>query len=205
MRIYEITSNNSRINNLKAQAKEVVDNCQPFLSKLLQPTTSELWRGVNAVLPDFEVYYNKSNRQPRNTDVIIHNLADKWLEANCGNKYRSNAVFVTGRKRDARDYGNIYRFYPKGHFTFCWSPLVNDMTTDLLPSHYFEEELANADSTLNEKVEQQMAAAKYQTTNLNAAIASNHEIMSHCEQYYLVTDIVSYHINQLLLEKYNEN
>lgn len=178
MRIHEILTENgdTLIDHLRA-------NCGPYLTQ----TNGVLYRGINVadlrqpVVPQMYLGQTWANRNPADTRVTDHRIADAWFKKKFGIAFRSNHIaFCTGKIQTASAYGDVCIFVPIGNFSICWSRTIHDMA-DVMPSSIVPDYLRAG------MIEQALEMGDYQTSNLSAAIAAKHEIMLQCEQYYMLT------------------
>lgn len=190
-------------------ANIISKNCKPFL-KQINEGTPPLYRGQSAGLNQVEDRLFRSstieNRKPKDTLINDHNIIDQWLFDHFGIKFRSNHImFATGQKRVVNHYGKPYKVIPIGNFQFCWSLSIAD-SLDLVPKAYeihyeMEEKYGIEDATeiseeqykqyraeINkEMIEKRLARGNYSTSNLDAAIKSENEVMIHCKEYFLLS------------------
>lgn len=179
MRIKEILTESYDADTIAEMLRK---NCAPFLSQ----TSGVLFRGARAsdlVATEVNgVFVGKTwpDRKPADTFSIDHDTANNWFQHEFGIRYRSDHVaFCTGNTRTAAAYGEACIFVPINTFTFCWSHKIRDLN-DVMPSRLVP------DGRRGEMVEDALWSGEYQTTNLDAAIASRCEIMLRCLEYYLL-------------------
>jgi hypothetical protein len=133
MRIYELLLEN------KATSK-VIDlirkNCQPFLQSNKQSLLNEtyLYTGTNRWTSRVFKSIVPSNRKPKDSPRVIHNLFDNYFRQQFGIAYRSNALFTTLKSSVAENYGNVYVVFPIGNYTILTSPMIDDLTTKFVYS-----------------------------------------------------------------------
>jgi hypothetical protein len=152
-----------------------------------------LFRGI----PKFDFQDNEvirkisvnQSRNPRDTALSLHTLADNWFEKHTGIRFRSQSIFVTGDYGLAHTYtgtsGRVAIVLPIGHYDYCWSGNYYDMTNEIdkyrIPIHIDDD---------SEMMNIIMADGDYYfNSKLKEAIASHHEIMVHCQSAYLVERI----------------
>jgi hypothetical protein len=182
-------------------AKKILKDCIPFLTEInYQAHSYSIFRGMYGLEKIFFAGKNPIYRQPRDTEYVLHKIVDKWFLSKTGVQYRSNALFGTGDEMEALSYGNVYRIFPIGEFSFVWSPNVKDLTYDVLeyinpyeylPDTSYDEEKKNKELVrlhlnpeLINHVHSIMTDAGYQRTNLKQAIESGCEISLHCKAGY---------------------
>jgi hypothetical protein len=130
MKIYEILHENKSTDRVIDFIRK---NCQPFLaankSSLLDETY--LLSGTNRWNSRVFKSPVPTNRMPRDTSLLIHNLFDNYFKQHFGIPYRSNALFTTTQSSVAEQYGNVYAVFPIGNFSILTSPMVEDLTSQL--------------------------------------------------------------------------
>ena len=162
--------------------------CQPFLQQWGQ---QPLIRGVKRGATNFikkEVHLE--DRVPKDTPRRLHTQFNKAFVNEFGLPFR-NAMFASGDHAIAKDYGLPYTVFPIGDFKFIWSKEVDDLYgqwqrvephrqhDDPESDEYWEWRLSRAEKRFTEQ-----SVKKYQTTELNKAISSRHEIMLWVDSYY---------------------
>ena len=202
MKIFEVIDLNKDgdedIKAFKKAAKLIAKNCQPFLAAVKgKPNKHILFRGIRGVeFGDKIMRKGKCpvGRKPRDTPKIIHKFADEWFLEKTGIRYRSNAVFCTGYEGNASTYGPVYVMLPIGPMSFCYSPLIEDLTNDL--------DMASSDEETRKDTRKTLKDGKYeQNTNLVSAIKSGHEIMIHCSGYYVISQDNFFEVLKYLVGK----
>lgn len=170
---------------------------------------SPMYRGVGRFKwdqqPGFEEFIKRQqvdyNRQPRDTAPILHKVADNWFENKTGIPFRSQSVFCTGLDVTAQRYagagGETVIVCPIGKFDYCWSPFINDMTDAIdryvVPGGTEDGEDDGDSWTEQDVVEACLQEGKYYlNSKLLQGIKSNHEIMIHCPEVYIVNLKISY-------------
>jgi hypothetical protein len=139
----------------------------------------------------------QTERQPLDTPETVHKVMDEIFYKKFKVKARSQSIFCTGSEGIASAYGNPFLIFPIGKFTFLWSPQTKDMYDRIRrmgdevnvrldrgarPS---EEDLEKAINFMEQ------VANGYIKRDLQKAIASGHEIMVQCREYFAV-DMGSY-------------
>lgn len=142
--------------------------------------TLEFYRGMSNQYPiDRPVLVEtRKNRVPRDTIPEVHIAADDWFNKRFGVRYRSQSVFLTSRCAVARGYGatpeHAFRVLPLGQYSFCWSPVADDM----LKLMY--------DGVQAKDCPARLEAARYSENDLLEAHDSGHEVMLFCERYVAI-------------------
>jgi len=178
----------------KKAAVEIIQNCKPFLGEIDNDIKRyKLYRGVEhkpsapAVIRSARL----TTREPRDTTNNIHDVFNEIFVERFGAPFR-NAIFVTGSRMAALEYGELVTIYPIGEFKYLWSPEFRDLTRALEIYH-------DPDFDLIDQVRNIINKGNYKTTDLKQAIKSGNEIMLWCEKYYVVSSKrVLTQINQIL-------
>jgi len=152
-------------------------DCQPFIQA---HPSSLMYRGMKnksgAGYGEDEFFKQRvrQDRQPMSIRDRLHPLIDNWFEQEFGFKARSQTVFVSGDFMMAQNYGKVYAVFPIGDFKFVWSRDIHDLFGNI------------SAMTSESEIADKMKALNYRDTNFKAAVASDHEIMIHCKEYYAV-------------------
>lgn len=117
---------------------DLYDNAFPFIKEFLQnfhvtPNSDMFWSG-RASNKIVQVKRVRKNREPKDTEYNIHHTIDGMFDRYHGVKYRSNAIFVTGKYSDADSYGDdVYSIFPIGaNYKYVFHPKIRDLFSDLL-------------------------------------------------------------------------
>lgn len=172
----------------KASREQIIsyvkEYCQPFLTQATR--LHSLFRGIT-IGSDSEPYYilsPRSDRTPKDTPMEVHKIADEWFLENFGHRFRSHAVFGAADLLAANEYGEPYYLFPIGEFSFCWSPVYNDMYVQLEKKlHLIDGEDSE---NVNKIVIKFLENGHYQNTDLADACRVGHEIMINCDKYIIV-------------------
>lgn len=91
-----------------------------------------VFRGFQGKLSkDIEIHTVRKDRKPVGTPLSIHNTANDFFTKEFGVPVRSQALFASGCRMQADEYGTPYCIIPKGKFSFYWSPKVYDFTVTM--------------------------------------------------------------------------
>lgn len=182
-----------------AHASDYAAECATWLktncSAWIKQSKGELvYRGVQGTTPGvFVVKAVRKDRRPLHSDVTLHNLFNKAIDAAGLSANRTNSVFVTGNMNTARLYGEVHVAFPVGDFDFTWAPQYED----LFSARYAIS--GNADVSVSRVYgryadsESQAAFVKEVTDalegnddSLEDAVMSGHEIMVRCDEVALL-------------------
>jgi len=179
---------------------DIIDKkCQPFIKEMRKdiPCNRLLYSGRDGK-PDFFIGDVRQNRQPRNTNKEIHEIADKVFSQIFGIKARTSTIFTTSEYREADYYGTSYIIVPIGDFKIVWSPKVRDFTMAIDDKSVWEPQgfketmiLMVHDKKSPEYIEMRLKRwikDNYKIGDLDKALSSSNEIMLHCNQYVALKD-----------------
>lgn len=186
MKIFELSDAAEKVIQQKVKATKAViqADCVPFLTAINYNTGFSMYRGVKGLSKDAPFIKAKCpvNRTPKDMDEDHHKWIDSWFFKKYGIRYRSNAIFCSGRRETAVTYGELYSVFPIGNFDFCWSPNVRDLYLEIDESEqYFDSKkevyglLPDLDYHNNTSI-----------SDFCTGIKSGNEMMIHCNEYYLV-------------------
>lgn len=169
--------------------------CAPFLAEL-GSRENVLWRGFNRrfALADDHIVPVTKDRKPLDTHRELHFAMDDWFFDTFGFRARSNAVFATGSKSMSTIYGKPHAIYPIGKYEYVWSPVVADPAMIEAEAGKLLKRIANdaghpftPEEMQDHRIEiviDILSRGRYSDTDLQAALASENEIMVHCDKYY---------------------
>lgn len=115
------------------------DKIKEILKNKCGPILKDLYRNRNNIgqlpLIGKRVYPNKSimikktrkNRRPKDTPAVEHWFIDNYFFEKYGHRFRSNAIFSTGRYSDAKSYGNVFILLPIGKYEVLWHRHIPDL------------------------------------------------------------------------------
>lgn len=135
----------------------------------------------------------RTDRRPKDTNKVLHNLVDDLLEKKFGWRPRSEGIFTSSHRGMVAGYGNTFSVWPIGDYKFVWSDEARDMFNSLramlkLSSSDMDNSntvlKALKDSGNQNKIKKLVDS--FQDTNLAAAWKSGNEVVFSCKQYYLV-------------------
>lgn len=189
---------NSDLVRAMAFMETVKSDCAPYLKEINYALSDHmLYRGV---VDTTRKYIAKTvrleDRKPKDIELELHNRINEYFNEKFGAPFR-NSIHVTSHEPQAYEYasggdesGSVYIIFPVGNFDFLWSPKISDML-DAAMGHdlqrYGNYGNTERDVTKLKKYWERFkneALATYQTTDLIAAINSEHEVMIRCKEYY---------------------
>lgn len=136
------------------------------------------------------------DRKPLDSSYWVHDSVNKYFEEEFGIPFR-NGSFVTNHENNAKPYGKAWYAFPMGRFEFCWSPYVLDLhsSKSAIVQRYcaevdpkYEGDCGNIAprKVFDKNIPEVMPYAGYQTTDLQGAISSQHEIMIWAKKMLLI-------------------
>lgn len=190
-----IESPKTSTQDLHQGADQIVKYCQPYLQQG-GGLDYDLFRGTDAIEP---VVYKamRSNRTPLNTSQSTQQLLDQWFIKKFGHPYRSSGIYTTGDRNEAAEYGDVYRIFPIGQFSFVWSPKISDLYVELgrmantLPDDQ-NPFASDAPSSKKRFVEDFLEKSQFINHSLEQAAKSEHEVVLNSNYYFAVNDALAY-------------
>jgi hypothetical protein len=204
MKIYEVIEPTQQKKSAAAVTAELLfDHCQPFLTAIQHDISRHvLWRGDKRTQASTVQISNPTGREPTDTDAIVHDIANEWFGMNFGVEYRSEALFASGDKGMATQYGTPCMVFPKGNFQFCYSHNITDFTTEyqnlfsdngIGDSIWWERKETNGEELnaaqyrrVYNAIVGLLEAGRYKSKGLIGAINSGSEIMIHAPEGFIV-------------------
>lgn len=180
-------------------AEMIKRDCSPFLKEWRN--YRPLFRG-SKIDGNFQKFIVDKNRKPKHTNQEIHDALNDGMYDLTGIHYRTEAVFTTGDRRMAEEYGTPCLFFPIGHYNYLWSYKVNDAYNWFnLPLSAASQNYAVRSGAVKADPFKDMqsyltqlkqfivspAAGYVHNSDLHEAIETGHEIMFACNSYYLIT------------------
>lgn len=188
-----------------AQAVEsIVRDCQPYLKDIdYDPGKYMLHRGMPISDP-FVTKKVRKGRKPTDMPDELHDMIDSWMDDELDAPFRSYAIFASGSEKFAKRYGTAYIIFPIGQYQFAWSQKAHDLYDKLENAEIIDHmHTAENQHKFTQELEQFLDSLNYQTTDMQSAIKSGHEIMIHCERYYAVNKSLfdQYHLDEQIKKK----
>lgn len=87
----------------------------------------DLFRGVKGLRGNIGKVIPTKHRSPTGCSSEMHALLNVAFKKEFGEAVRAEAVFCTGNKSEARDYGTLYKIYPSDDFSVYWSNSIEDL------------------------------------------------------------------------------
>lgn len=204
MRYYELTEKEDyrKPVNLKKNLALIKRDCQPYLSQVKDPML--LRRGV-ARQTDRMAFGKKqahlAGRNPRGTQMKEHHDAvNKYFTSEFGLPFR-NAVMTSGDQLLVGSFGTDVAVFPIGEFKFLWSPKIRDLNHQIIMNWAVEIFGTDVKPSDQEPILIELISKSgYQTTDLEAAIKSQVEIMIWVEEYYTLDNNVDRMLAKKLLK-----
>lgn len=120
---------------------DFLNDCKPIISELkeIYPKKEDfkfLYRGFkDDVSPSGSKFKTNKERPPKDTQIELHEIADKVFLDVFGWKARSQGVFVFLNKANCKQYGITYLCFPAGDFRFVHSEEIHDLTPHLTSTY----------------------------------------------------------------------
>ena len=135
----------------------------------------------------------RTDRRPKDTGKMLHDLIDDLLEKKFGWRPRSEGIFTSSHRGMVAGYGHTFSVWPIGAYKFVWSDDVRDMFNILraelkLASHEMNSNAVMMkvlqDSGNQNKIKK--IVDSFQDTDIKKAWGSGNEVVFKCNSYYLV-------------------
>jgi hypothetical protein len=195
----------------------ILENTEPDLAQIIkthcgqflrESACEKMYRGVKSV--DFEsstksfgkvkdtdvVYFTgtpRTDRKPKDTNQLVHDLANDWFEVQFGWPARSEGLFCSGSWSTASMYGRPCLVFPMDGYKYIWSNEVSDFYTDFddIYEAVIEEydHRSDFEEALITSLNDFLGNAKFRDTRLADGIKSCSEIMIKCKSYILSRQI----------------
>jgi len=148
-------------------------NCKPYLNQVNNPLS--LLRGIDGVEDTvIKKRIRLDNRQPLGMSKKTQQILNNYFEENFNAPFRFS-MLCTGNMSLADNFGYPYVVFPIGDFKFLWSSKIEDINDVMWENDLDGQEIP---------ITRLLNNANYRTTDINAAIASNNEIMIRANGYY---------------------
>ena len=137
MKSYKDLLNEIQTNRDDKFIQKVLKNIQPWIKAIggVKNLDKEiLYRGIgnapNVTMKD-NIKVVRTDRKPRDTNIALSGLLDDWFNKKFRHKYRTQALFATGVRNEAKRFGSPMVILPIGKFEYVWGKQVDDLTNKL--------------------------------------------------------------------------
>ena len=112
--------------------EKIIDMCGRYLNRLravYQSTGKRVafYRGSPDKVMEGDIKTFQPRTKSMNTLQPIHEISNEWFEYKFGIKARTDTLFVTSNKVQAKEYGFIHYIFPVGGFTTIHSDTYDDL------------------------------------------------------------------------------
>lgn len=155
-----------------------------------------LYHGTKKYDANFSIEKWFERSAPKDTPYSIHNAVNEYFESIFGSPIR-NWLFTSGRKAVAEGYGRgvAQAIFPIGKFDWVYSPDISDLsvayetTVEEVKGRAEAAGRSLAYSDIQEHaatifLERIADSSWFRNKNFPQAIASQNEIMIHCDKFY---------------------
>lgn len=145
MKIFELgeITNDSNIEDI---ISFIELNCKPYLDENPEWLEKPLFRGVNGYTEKVSVHSYPINREPRDTNKLIHKILINAFKQAGFKANRDNSIFCSFNKETADTYSKAHNsnfvVFPIGNFDYCFSRSINDL---YVKSRFWLEDKVNLD------------------------------------------------------------
>ena len=161
----------------KRELFDLLDNNCSQIKKELKKAGRFLFRGYKLSVDPFTIITPRLDRNPKNTNIVLHMRADVLFREIFGWPCR-DGVFTASSSSVADNYGHVCFFFPYDGYEYVWSPEVWDFFDT---SQRYEKNYGGPGLEILIKT--------YKDTDIEKAIRSGGmEISFKCDKYVLVND-----------------
>jgi len=172
---------------IKKIADKVKNECGKFYNAC-KKVNKVLFRGIRNERPPVFVSTSIEGRRPKDSNEIATIKFDTFAEQLGIRALRSNSIFATTQKSQAKEYGYyLYNIFPKDTADFSWSMKYSDIV--LVPYML--------DSCTSIQLFQQKFMLDQ--LSLDKALLSGHEILIHGRYIAIIDDIYNEMVSKKLL------
>lgn len=166
LRLIEQALTENSLDNPKAIADFIKDNCQIYITHHRDHLDDPLYRGIQGEKPVAFQTTIRADRKSSGTPVWANNIYNEAVQSLGLTANRNNSLFVTGDYRQAQGYGTLFVIYPIGDFDFTWSEHIGDY-------YEFLGNFVGTEKELKETLEVMLRG----NDNLDSAVSSENEIL----------------------------
>lgn len=114
----------------------------------------------------------RKDRQPKDTDPVIHAVFDDWFDDNFGFRARSSGLFATTRLSIAAGYDDVNMIFPLSEFKALVSDVFRDlyMSLDTHIDAYYKGELISIVHDLEKKYKKEFPKLLKYLHNENSSV-----------------------------------
>lgn len=139
-----------------------------------------------------------TDRNPKDTDLALHNKVVAWMKESGALAHRDNSIFVTSDQEQATEYGRPYIIFPFNGFRFTWSRNLKDMYEQLANNNDAKQKILSLDIDSISDVKWFDEFFDFDNTDLEGAFYEEHEVMISGEYYAINSSLVEY-VERLVL------
>lgn len=162
--------------------KTIKDDCLPYLqSPGIDLKRRMLWRGTFDITSTFSKFAPHEDRKPKNTWLGTHKIIDDWMLKNFGHRYRSNAIFCSGKPAIIKLYGDLIAVFPIGDFSCLYSSQITDLFISLKHELLYGGSNMDREEAVVNFLDDHKSTFQ---TSIGKGIESGHEIMLACKSAY---------------------
>lgn len=108
--------------------KIIFKDCQPYLKEMRKNRADHFfYRGTRKRGDAITEIKPRQDRYPKDTPQDVQDYIDDFFQKKFGWRPRSQGVFTSYKDDDAKNYGSVHMFFPKGKYEYVFSPDVQDL------------------------------------------------------------------------------
>lgn len=172
---------------IRPMINEIKAHCKPWLDAIEYDVVHyPLYRGMRGTgdSPVVTGRIRLEGRSAMSTGDHVHEAVNDYFTRTFGEPFR-NAMFASSDPDFATDYGNLYLVFPRGEFTFIWSPDVVDLYNIADNIDEAIDDDKESDPPGHAKFfETYMDDLGYRDSGVQAALDAKNEMMIRARAYY---------------------
>lgn len=144
----------------------------------------------------------RQDRNPKDTEPLIHDFLDEWSRKEWGWKWRSEGVYTSTDYRDSLRYGNkSFLFFPIGNYSYLYNREVSDIADYNIAYEWIKQYKEGDKSDLWAYNRAKQFIEKFLSEYTDKGLKKYHntsgqnviEVVWKCREYYLIgTDYYKY-------------
>lgn len=187
MRWSQIIEDAQAINSTVEELWPTIEReCSEALAAMRYFPGDLMYRGINGSRPSIFHDTIRTDREPRDIPMALHQVIDQWMADHGFQARRSNSLFVSSDRMEASMYGTVYLVFPKNGFNFTWFYKTSDLYR-YLKNIVFKGKgkiLWDKPEVFSQKIDGIMEKIGPMKTDLTRALGMGHEIMISDTSYY---------------------
>jgi len=164
-------------NKIKKECSTIIDFYKAWTGR-----EHFFWRGSHKHW-SWDKITPRTDRQPKDLPQQLHDELNWDFNQKFGWKVRSEGVFVTSSREQARTYGKPYIFFPANGFKYVFNPKITDLYVDLIAMGILRNDQVEEFTWYFHKED---IVNGYKSNQLAEAFRNSVEVAFKCKYYYLI-------------------